>query len=55
MSHLPRFNDHAHPGTHKDHPASVLIVVNQIKEDYQLNENICNDLLQNLVWRSSNS
>ena len=44
---LPSFYDHSNAGPHKNHPARVLIVVDEIEEDNDLHEYVGNYLL----WR----
>jgi len=46
IAHLPSFDNDSHTRPHKNHPAGVLIIVDEIKKNDQLNEDIRNDL----VW-----
>lgn len=43
---LPSFYNHSNAGPHEDHPARILIVVDEIEENDNLHEYVGNYLLQ---------
>ena len=49
---LPGFNEHPHALPHEDHPACFLVVVQQVKEDDELDKHIGDNLGQIInLWR----
>lgn len=44
MTNLPCFDEDTHARTHQDHPARVLVVIDEIEEHHNLHENIGDNL-----------
>lgn len=40
LVHLPGLNNDTHPRPHKDHPARVFIVVNEVQKHHGLDEHV---------------
>ena len=39
-AHLPRLDEYPDAGTHENHPARLLIVINEVEQDDKLHHNV---------------
>lgn len=44
--YLPRLDQYPNSRSHEDHPAGLLVVVDQVEENYNLHYYVCNNLDQ---------